>query len=183
MPERWFFALWPDAAARAALAAGAGKLIPPGARAAHPQDLHLTLVFLGVLSPEALDAAVQAAESLRAGPLDLRIDQAGYFPRARILWCGSADPSSELLGLHGQLCRALADRGVFIESRPYRPHITLARKVGRGPRQAWGPPVEWTSKELVLARGLDGHVPRYEQWRRWPLVADATDDAVPARGL
>ena len=177
MSDRWFFALWPDASARAALAAGAAGLIPPGARAADPRDLHLTLVFLGQLSPESLDTAVQAAGSVRAEPLALRIDRAGYFPRARVLWCGPADPSFGLLGLYGQLCRTLTDRGVAIESRPYRPHITLARKVGRGSRQAWGPPVEWTSRELVLARGLEGRIPRYEQWRRWPLAAD------PACGL
>jgi 2'-5' RNA ligase len=183
MSDRWFLALWPDAPARAALAAGAAGLIPPGARAADPRDLHLTLVFLGQLSTEALGAAVQAAGSVRAGPLVLRIDRAGYFPRARVLWCGPAEPRSELLGLHGQLSRALADRGIAIESRPYRPHITLARKVGRAPRQDWYPPVEWISGELVLARGLEGRVPRYEQWRRWPLVADATGGAVPAPDL
>jgi 2'-5' RNA ligase len=183
MLDRWFFALWPDAAARAALAAGAAGLIAPGARATHPRDLHLTLVFLGQLIPEALEAAVQAADSLRAAPVALRIDQAGRFPHARVFWCGPADPSSGLLGLYRQLCQALADRGVPIESRPYRPHITLARKASRGPRQDWNAPVEWIAHELILARGLEGRVPRYEQWRRWPLVAEVPAEARPARRL
>jgi 2'-5' RNA ligase len=51
--ERWFFGLWPDPATAQTLAAQARSLIPPGARAAHPLDLHLTLRFLGELSPAA----------------------------------------------------------------------------------------------------------------------------------
>jgi 2'-5' RNA ligase len=176
MPDRWFFALWPDAAARAALATGAAGLIPPGGRAVHPQDLHLTLVFLGPLRPEGLAAALRAAESVRAEPMSLCIDRSGHFPRSHVLWCGPADPASGLLDLYRQLCGALSDRGLATESRPYRPHITLARKVWRDPRQDWGRPVEWTPRELVLARGLEGRVPKYEQRRRWPLVADAASD-------
>lgn len=183
MPDRWFFALWPEAAARAALAAGAAKLIPPGARALHPRDLHLTLVFLGQLGPEGLDAAVRAAETVRAGPIKLRIDQAGHFPRSRVLWCGPAESSPDLLGLHRQLCLALMGRGLAIESRPYRPHITLARKASGCPRQDWGPPVEWTSRYLVLARGLECPAPRYAQWRCWPLDADVPSVADTARLL
>jgi hypothetical protein len=53
--------------------------------------------------------------------------------------------------------------------------------VSRSHRQDWEPPAEWTSRELVLARGLDGRIPRYQRWRQWPLAAAAPAEADPAR--
>jgi RNA 2',3'-cyclic 3'-phosphodiesterase len=175
MAERWFFSLWPDAAARRGLVAGSAALVPPGVCTPHPLDLHLTLVFLGELAPAALDAAVQAADALRAAPLALRIDRAGYFARARALWCGPADPSPDLTDLQTRLVRGLAERGLVTEHRPYAPHITLARKVRQGPSCDWDRPVEWVARELVLAHRVEGQVPRYARWRVWPL-GDAPPD-------
>lgn len=171
MAERWFFALWPDAAAREGLVHGSLGIVPPGARPTHPRDLHLTLIFLGELAPGRLAAAVEAADRLRAAPPTLCIDRAGYFPRSRVLWCAPDRPPGELGTLHDGLERGLARSGIPCERRPYRPHITLARRVGRAPAPAWGCPVAWTARELVLARGLDGQVPRYLSWRRWLLAA------------
>ena len=169
MAERWFFALWPDQAAAQALAAQARPLIPPGARAAHPLDLHLTLRFLGELSPEQLQAAELAADQVRAQRLTLRMDQAGSFPRARVLWCAPTRPPATLFELVTRLDQTLAAQGFTPETRPYRPHLTLARKFHGALTLNWRSAVVWEAPEFVLARGREGQVPRYAGLRRWPL--------------
>jgi 2'-5' RNA ligase len=170
MVERWFFGLWPDPATATVLAAQARPLIPHGARAAHPLDIHLTLRFLGALSPEALHAAVSIGDALQAGGFRLRIDRAGCFPRARVLWCAPSQAPDALFDLVARLEQTLAAHGFPPETRPYRPHLTLARKFRMEGPLVWNEPVIWEASEFVLARGLAGQSPRYAATRRWPLV-------------
>jgi RNA 2',3'-cyclic 3'-phosphodiesterase len=173
LAERWFFALWPTAPAARALATAALPLIHPGARPAHPLDLHLTLHFLGPLSPEQLDAARAAADSITSPPFPLRLDRAGSFPGARVLWCAPSAVPGPLADLAARLEQALAVRGLATEPRPFRPHLTLARRF-RGPlRLPWTETTDWAVSEFVLAHGRDGRVPRYRRVGRWPLAAPA----------
>ena len=152
------------------LAAGARGLIPAAARAAHPLDIHLTLRFLGPLDPERVQAAGAAADALRGAPCTLRLDQAGGFPRARVLWCAPTRLPPALRDLAAGLEAALAARGFAPEPRPWRPHLTLARRFEGPPVLPWDLPVEWEVRELVLAYGRDGPPPRYVAARRWPLL-------------
>jgi 2'-5' RNA ligase len=147
-------------------------MLPPGARVTYPQDLHLTLRFLGELDSDALERAEGAADGLAAQAVPLRIDRLGHFARSQVLWCGPSSPSPQLLALADRLEGLLAARGFAPEPRPFRAHITLARKVRRPVSAAWGDAVEWTARELVLAAGRDGRVPRYGVRRSWPLNDD-----------
>jgi 2'-5' RNA ligase len=171
LAERWFFALWPDPEVRASLAALGAGLIPPGGRGAHPLDLHLTLRFLGTLDAQALGRAESAADGIRAPAIPLRIDRVGHFSRPRVLWCGPSAPSAELLALAGDLELALIAAGFAPEPRPFAAHLTLARRVGRPVGVTRCAPLDWTARELVLAAGREGQVPRYGIRRRWPLGA------------
>lgn len=134
-------------------------------------DLHLTLRFLGTLGPEGLSRVEGAAEAVIAlPPVPLCIDRLGQFPRSGILWAGTSDPGAGLLGLVERLEDALGAQGFTPETRPFRAHITLARKVRRPPPVAWGHPVPWLARELVLAAGQEGQVPRYRIRRSWSLT-------------
>jgi 2'-5' RNA ligase len=167
--ERWFFALWPRPATAQTLAAQARPLIPHGARAAHPLDLHLTLVFLGVLTPQQLQLAVQAADTVRGARFSLDIDQVGSFAQARVLWCAPSRPPAGLADLVQGLGQGLAERGFAPENRPFRPHISLARRFQGAAADGWGRAVEWEARDFCLAHGRVGQVPRYAVVRRWPL--------------
>ena len=173
MTERWFFALWPDPETAGALATQARPLLTRAARAAHPLDIHLTLRFLGELSPEALRAAARVGDALQAGGSRLRIDRAGWFPRARVLWCAPTRAPEALCDLVARLEQALAAHGFPPEARPYRPHLTLARQFRAEGPLVWGEPVVWEAGDFVLARGLEGQVPRYAAVRRWPLAIES----------
>lgn len=172
MAERWFFAIWPEPGAREALTGQLDALIPPRARRTHPLDLHLTLVFLGEIDTERLRCAEAAAGALRGDPFPLRIDRVGWFPRSRVLWCGPSTTPAPLQGLFADLQDQLRTCGFTPESRPYQPHVTLARDVRRRPQIRPLAPVEWTVSTLVLAAGQSGGVPRYQVHRRWRLGED-----------
>jgi RNA 2',3'-cyclic 3'-phosphodiesterase len=120
----------------------------PAARWTHPDNLHLTLVFLGEVEEAALDALAAASRAAFAAhpPLTLRLAGAGTFPPSpgpgergrpvRVAWVGltAAEGLPRLVAL--QRSAAAAARGVLDlepERRPWSPHLTLAR-----PKAPWG---------------------------------------------
>jgi len=173
LAERWFFALWPDANVRSAMAEVASACAPAGASRIHPLDLHLTLRFLGSISAESVVGMRTAADRLRWGPVPIQIDRLGCFRASKVLWCAPTRPGADLLGLAAALEAAVTDAGLAAETRGFIPHVTLARRVIRCPRVSWPAPLHWIATDLVLAYGRQGQVPRYVQHRRWSLGAEA----------
>lgn len=97
-------------------------------RALDPDDLHLTLAFLGdqrAASLEALDDMMSVAS---LAPADLQADVlmllGGSPPRALAVGCAAA-PS--LLALHRQVSSAVHQAGITLAHRRFRPHVTFAR--------------------------------------------------------
>ena len=144
--RRIFVAVLPDDATRAELVRKQGLLLPhlAKARPTAPDNLHLTLAFLGMLEEgqvvSALEAMREAAEASSVPALDLPLAGLGSFGRdgRAILWQGlAAGPGLDaLFDLQARLERALRGRGLSLEERPYRPHITLARGVRLGEKSA-----------------------------------------------
>jgi len=168
--ERLFFALWPDAAVRRRLVELCAGLPRHHGREPHPEDLHLTLAFLGELDTERRGCAEAAADRVRAEPFLLRLDQVGYWPRPRILWCGASECPESLLGLLATLHHGLLRCGFAPERRPFVPHLTLARKAPRLDGLRLDPPIDWPAAELVLAGSRLGERPSYQVLRRWALA-------------
>ncbi|MBP8285117.1 MAG: RNA 2',3'-cyclic phosphodiesterase [Chromatiaceae bacterium] len=169
MTERLFLALWPGAAQRLALARVQGVLPLRIGRPTHPEDIHLTLVFLGPADPEQRHCAEMAAGRVRGGPFELTLDRVGSFPRARVLWCGADTASPPLAALVLALRSELASCGFVLDDRPYRPHATLARKAPALEARTLDPPIRWPVASFVLACGQEGPPPRYRILRRWSL--------------
>ena len=167
MTERLFLALWPGVAQRLALARVQGALPPRAGRPTHPEDIHLTLVFLGPASPEQRQCAEAAAGRVRGQPFELTLDRMGSFPWARVLWCGADTAPPALAGL--VLRAGLAGCGFALDERPYRPHATLARKASALEARTLDPPIRWPVDSFVLACGQEGPPPRYRILRRWSL--------------
>lgn len=97
-----------------------------------PQDLHLTMKFLGdvdMLDVPGVCAAVEAAVK-DLPPFDFQVQGAGAFPdaqRPRTVWLGVREGSEELGILHDCLEQALSPLGFRREQRRFRPHLTLGR--------------------------------------------------------
>lgn len=170
MAERFFFALWPGEEQRLALVDARRALPSYGGRDVHPQDLHLTLFFLGEIDAGQRVCAEAAAQGVRAAPFMLTLDHIGSFPRAGILWCGADASPQPLLMLVRSLGEGLRRCGFRPERRPYVPHATLARKARPLSARALETPISWPVDEFVLALGREGGAPRYSMLGRWPLA-------------
>jgi 2'-5' RNA ligase len=189
---RIFVAIEPPAEVRERLVAIQRELRTRAGRAAGdarwapPENLHLTLQFLGAVAEEAVDAvrAAVAAAATAAPKLSLAVEGAGAFPsprRPRILWAGLGGDVAPLAALVADLGARLAPLGFPPESRPFHAHLTLAR--ARDPRGAPrlaaalgplapAPPATFTAEELVLVRShLSPQGSRYEAVARAPLGA------------
>ncbi len=169
MTERLFFALWPDPNCRQGFQALMRGLPPHGGREPHPEDLHLTLVFLGECRPGARTCAETLAGTLRARGFDLLFDQVGYWPRPQILWCAPSLVPQALLDLVAALNEGLRRCGFEPERRPYAPHLTLARRAHPVRSYRLEAPLAWPARELVLVRSDPQSVPHYQVVRHWPL--------------
>ena len=95
-----------------------------------PENLHVTLKFIGAAPPEKLDA-IRNALCDAASPhiVEVRFRGLGFFPnekRARVFWAG-AEGTPNLASLAGDVDVHLEKVGFPRESRSYSPHLTLAR--------------------------------------------------------
>ena len=106
---------------------GAGRL-----RWVRPEGIHLTLKFLGAVAPDLAERVIDALAKAIVEPftLNLRFDRLGSFGgrmRLRVLWVGLAGDIEELSALAETVEKALKPLGFPRESRPFAPHLTLAR--------------------------------------------------------
>jgi len=102
-----------------------------GLRWAAPETWHVTLQFLGNTSPETCACVVARLGELRSPPVHVQLEELGFFDRAGIFFASVA-LTPELLSLAQRVMAATAGCGFVPETRPYHPHITLARGKGGG---------------------------------------------------
>ena len=95
-----------------------------------PENLHLTLAFLGECSDRQAAAAKAAMDATAFEPLSVAIDCVGRFKRGgKDLWWAGVRRDKPLIDLQGRLSRKLTGAGFSLEKRKYSPHITLGRDV------------------------------------------------------
>lgn len=170
-PARLFFALWPDAAARARLSAWAGIAhAAVGGRMTAAANLHVTLFFLGAVERARIAALEAAAETVAGPPFALTFDRVGYWRHNRIVWAGAQASPPALIALEASLRSALARAGWAGDDRPYQPHVTLVRNAVRRPAALTLEPYTLAVREFVLVESEpDGGGVRYVVRRCWPL--------------
>jgi 2'-5' RNA ligase len=172
-PQRVFFALWPDAAARERLAACARDVVRQvGGRAPRPENQHLTLAFVGAVEPGRIAALerVGAAAARTAAPFTLTLDRLCAFQRTGIAWLGARSLPDELTRLAQALREGLAAGAFPVDARPFAAHVTLARQCGTlAARQV--PPVAWRVDRLALTGSeLRPEGSRYREIAGWLLT-------------
>lgn len=94
-----------------------------------PQNLHITLRFIGEVAEDRADDIVAALDKIRTGTFPVTVSGAGRFgndERTRALWAG-VERTEPLAALHEKIDRALINIGLPPEGRRYTPHVTLAR--------------------------------------------------------
>lgn len=112
-----------------------GREAFPDARFVTPENLHLTLVFIGETEKEAqaryaLEKAGERYRRENGKPVTICFNSLGTF-RSKggdIFWAGIRNDAS-LSELQSLLLKELADVGYSVDRRAFKPHITLARKL------------------------------------------------------
>jgi 2'-5' RNA ligase len=181
-PVRAFVAIELTDEARSMLVQAESVLesVAPGkTRFVPPENLHLSLKFLGDLPQEAIPRLVRAL-SPRVGksePFDVELGGFGAFPNARaarVVWIGVTDGGAPLARLARHVEAAAGRVGVARERRPFRGHLTLARLGQPGPipieRLETPAPVRIPVREIVLFQSdLSPAGARYSALTRLPL--------------
>jgi 2'-5' RNA ligase len=109
---------------RAALGGGLVRWVPV-------ENMHLTLKFIGDISPANVDMLAQmlTAEAQTCPPFSMDVSGLGSFPnprRARIIWIGIHAPAA-LTSLQRGIEAAVTRLGYEAETRPFSAHLTIGR--------------------------------------------------------
>jgi 2'-5' RNA ligase len=108
----------------------------PGANWVPPEQLHLTLRFIGEVDHGTASGIQNALDGIQTKSFYLSLKGVGHFPLRgdpEVLWAGVAK-SDDLMRLRNQIESRLTRNGVPPDARKFHPHVTLARlKDTRGP--------------------------------------------------
>jgi 2'-5' RNA ligase len=132
---------------------------PTSVKWVDPYSIHLTLKFLGNISPDMAGRVTAALGGAVRGipPFHLEVGGLGAFPglkRVQVVWVGVGGEIDRLRQLQQQIESAMAHLGFVPESRSFTPHLTLARvrdRVTPNERQSLGQLIASTSFDAVYA--------------------------------
>ncbi|MBD8006027.1 RNA 2',3'-cyclic phosphodiesterase [Bacillus norwichensis] len=142
----------------------------------HPEDYHITLAFLGNADQRRLaESVLNVKEALtNVHSFQVGLNQVGTFGRPnlpRILWVNTTE-SPSLAEVRNNVYTSCIEAGFELETRPFKPHITLARKwMGQGEFQMAAaekslgtslPGPVFSMEEAVLYRTHLDQIPKYE---------------------
>lgn len=157
------------------------QLMLPLPRRIPPENMHLTLSFLGEVPGDAAVDVDAALVALRAAPFDLTLKGVGLFggARPRVAYA-AVTPDPALMQLHARVDTAVRAAGLAPDARRYVPHITLGRFP---PGAADAPRLEQAVADLAAFRAgpvpveafclFESHLgpkgPHYDELARYPL--------------
>jgi 2'-5' RNA ligase len=93
-----------------------------------PENLHLTLAFIGEVSPKKVDKIEAILETVPFSPFGATIDRLGTFSHGT-LWYAGLRKNEPLMILQREITHKLALCGFEMDGRKYTPHITLGREI------------------------------------------------------
>jgi RNA 2',3'-cyclic 3'-phosphodiesterase len=134
-------------------AAAAFRWVPAG-------NLHLTLKFLGEIAEERVPRVIGAAQEVggRATPFSITLGGMGAFPsprRPQVVWVGIVQGADRLNELARDLDATLSRVEFPKDSRPFRPHLTIARAKQAGPMPDLSGPLRNLRGMVVGAQTVD----------------------------
>jgi 2'-5' RNA ligase len=168
--QRLFFALWPSLELSRELYSIAGRVLEDDGRRVPPENIHLTLAFLGSVQASFRQCAEQVAAAIRTGSFTLTLEQIGSWPKSGIVWVGPRHTPEFLSRLVQVLNAGLSNCGYVPEERSYAAHLTLARKLHRCNKNIPIDPLIWEVRRFCLVQSrTHTEGARYEIVRSWEL--------------
>jgi 2'-5' RNA ligase len=169
MSDRLFFALWPDPDLRQALRTRLDRIAALiEGKQQRPDQWHVTLEFLGQVPVERQPSLRAAADRVRRSPVAIEFDRVEHWRKPQVVCLVASHVPMGLATLVTQLRAELVQEGFAVEARPFRPHVTLARKVRSAAATRLDPPFVWRSDGFALVRSVtDPAGSRYEPLHWW----------------
>jgi 2'-5' RNA ligase len=113
-----------------------------------PQNIHVTMRFLGDISPATVDKVYEAMQNVKFTPFTILVRGLGVFPSIsypRVVWAGMTEGVEQLRSIFDQLEPQLRVLGFPKDAYGFSPHLTIARvRSGRNKQNL---------AELVTKRG------------------------------
>jgi RNA 2',3'-cyclic 3'-phosphodiesterase len=172
--SRLFFALWPDDQTRLKLVRLNRSIESKGFRPVQPQNVHVTLMFLGNVDAAASELLFKhSATAISAKPFVLTFDQLSYWSKPKILCLTCTQAVDEAEELVASLNLEVSSCGLQTDTRPYKPHITLARHAQYLPDINFEP-IVWRAESFCLVESCSepGGV-NYKVRQQWPFIKQA----------
>jgi 2'-5' RNA ligase len=178
--RRLFFALWPDEVLRVAFARATHRAVEASCgRPVPAHNLHATLLFLGPVD-ESRVPEVQAIGARGVGLLNdssapgLVFDLIEHWKKPRVLVATTSAASGPGFMLANALVevlrREMTGAGFMPDLKPFRAHVTVARKVARVSQALQMEEVRWPVTGLALVESVVlAEGPRYDLIDSWAL--------------
>jgi 2'-5' RNA ligase len=164
---RLFIALWPTPAVRETLCEWRdGWQWPPTASPVGAERLHLTLHFLGAVRRERV-SEVSEGLGVPFSAFELVLGRAQLWPHGIAVLRPAAEVPSRLVLLHGLLREALQRLQLPTEERPFRPHVTLARRAHLALAPSGLQPLRWRVRGYALVESQRAPAGGYAVLRRY----------------
>jgi RNA 2',3'-cyclic 3'-phosphodiesterase len=117
---------------QAKLASAQKFLVQTGAdlKVVELQNIHITLRFLGGISPAMVEKVYGAMQKVQFKPFDIQICGLGVFPSLnypRVVWAGITVGAEELKGIFSQIEPQMRTLGFEADKNGFSPHLTIAR--------------------------------------------------------
>ena len=168
---RAFFALEVDDDLAGEIDLWRSRSLPPFSRPVPWRNFHVTLAFLGEVSPARCNALCKMADGAGISPFELRFESLGYWPRQKISYLAPRTCPAGLDGLVGRLRRTSNRLGLKMDQRKYLPHLTLARRCEAAPAPPLSAPdfrLGVSAFHLYRSKQMKTGV-RYEVMASWSL--------------
>jgi 2'-5' RNA ligase len=168
---RAFFALVPDEATRHQFVALAREVARRSrGRAITGEHVHLTLAFLGDVDVTLLPQLRQIGNALVRAGADLEFAVLGAWRASGVAWVAPTAIPPPLAQMCAALQDALQHGGFALDARPFRPHVTLARRCVQPQPRAHCVPIPWRVDRLCLIGSeLRPEGPLYTELAAWAL--------------
>ncbi len=114
-----------------------------------PENLHVTLLFLGCVNAEQEIELRQAAATIAVPQLTLCFNQLSYWKTPGVLCLTATAIDAELTTLVSALTLAANQQGIAADPRAYKPHVTLARRV-KDAKVLEFAPIVWSPSSFSL---------------------------------
>lgn len=154
---RLFIALWPSDEVRSGIAQWQSQWAwPERAAVVRPERLHLTLHFLGDVAPERVLELKYELAPVPTPRFELHFGRPELWQHGIAVLRPDHSPT-QLRGLHARIGLALSRIGLPVEDRPYRPHVTLARRAAGAQPPPEPPDLRWEAgRGFALVQTLGG---------------------------